>query len=59
MGEFIYTCPGMVRIVRYLTLDAGVGSVDVRAVGVGREEQHGLKQGTVEEQHTGSGEKLL
>ncbi len=49
----------MVRSVRYLILDAGVGSVGVRAVGVGREEQHGLKQGTVEEQHTGAGEKLL
>ena len=49
----------MVRSVRYLTLDAGVGSVGVRAEGVGREEQHGLKQGTVEEQHTGAGEKLL
>ena len=45
----------MVRSVRYLTLDAGVGSVGVRAEGVGREEQHGLKQGTVEEQHTGWG----
>ncbi len=59
LREIIYAYPGMVRSVRYLTLDAGVGSVGVRAVGVGREEQHGLKQGTVEEQHTGTGEKSL
>jgi len=40
-------------------MDAGVGGVGAKAVGVGREEQHGLKQGTIEEQHTGTGEKSL